>query len=258
MIGSDGNVSKYTPMGNHLDLTLNIFSNVSTHLAAINEQFAWADKVTPIDMVGNTVYQDKSPFKTNVVYVDISDIYSGWAIIADAYTAWQLSANFWRVDFRLYKIDNQDIQYYTITHNIEDINDAGTDTTDYSCCNNEKVVYTPTSSWVKVASISDLHLPAGDYTFDLHCKSASTVTVEFRLKINSTEYTGVSNSVADTWQIISLGVPTLTGSTDAMEIQVRDETNTNDVHLDCIQIKAETYTGQYRIRLFSGGLGLAG
>jgi len=254
-IGSDGNVSRYTTMGNHLDLTLNIYSNVSTHLTTINEQFRWADKVNPINTVGRTIFMDKSPFKTNVVYLDITDIYTGWAIIVDGYTAFQLSPNFWKIDFRFYKLDSEDIQYYTITHNIEDINDAGTDTADYACSNDEKVVYTPTTSWVKVASISALNIPAGDYAFDLHCYSDTTITAEFRIKIGVTEYSAQSNSTADTWEIIPLGIPTLTG-TDSFELQVRDETNTNPVHLDCLQIKCENYEGQYRIRFNSGGLGL--
>lgn len=236
-----------TSEGKNLHIELSIFNDIVTHRSALKEVFYNSDQVSESRQATGNLYIDTSRFKTNTIYVSIPDKYSGWAIPINQPTVINYP-NLTTYSIDLYKISDYDLQDYAVSLECEDNITAGTDTEDHSCSNKYKVVYTCAVADTEVIGTGALFLPDGDYKVELHCKSNSSITNTFQATIAGIAGGAVSNSVADTWEIQSLGVFTITDELDTLEINVVDATNTNTCELDVITITKEVYDYQYRAR----------
>jgi hypothetical protein len=255
-IGTDGRHITSSRSGNIFTISIAITANISIHQASLREQFRWAAYVQEVPQAGKPIYIDNSPFKTNTIYIDITNVYSGWAIpISPPRERNEGPGTVCFYDLDIFVIDNSDIQNYLVSLEAEDIMAGGSESevSEPQCSNGAYVEYTPTTSYVKVLDIDNCHLPEGSYSITVHAYSETTTTVLFYVKVGSTTYTATGNSTADTWEIIPLGTPDLSGD-DAIEIYVKDDSNTNKVRFDLIQFARETYTGQYRFRMDLEGL----
>jgi len=253
-IGTDGYLlSDIERRGNIL--SFDIVTDNSNIVSELREIFKQSGKILESERGGRTIYIDKSPFKTNTVYVQLDDVYSGWAIFTGIIPEYELCPGTYQYSITLCMIDDDDLANYTMAYECEDYNIEGTDTSDHTCSNNEKVVYTPDSTPTKIIEIADLNLPSGDYGIYIHTYSNTTKTVTFKGKNSDLDGSYTGNVQADRWEIVNLGTFPISDTSTGLEIWCYDSTNTNDVEFDLIWVKRENYTGQYRFHLDTGALG---
>jgi len=233
--------------GKILHIELSVFNDISNNRDLLREVFNESNMVSELRQATGDLYIDTSRFKVNTIFISISNYYKGWAIPIRQPTETN-SKNLLKYSIDLYKIDDYELQDYSISLECEDNITTGTDTSDHSCSNNHKVVYTCAVADTEVIGTNALFLPDGDYKVELHCRSNTTYTNTFKATVAGVAGSTVSNSAADTWEIISLGVFTISSELDTLEINVADATNTNTCELDVITFTTETYTYEYRAR----------
>lgn len=236
-----------TSEGKNLHLELSIFNDIQDHKESLKEVFFHSDMVSESNQATGNLYIDTSRFHVNTIYVSITDKYEGWAIPINRPTVTNYP-NLTTYSIDLYKIDDYELQDYAVSIECEDNITAGTKTADASCSNNYKVTYTCAVADTEVIGTGPLFLPDGDYKVELHCRSNTTKTNTFKATVGGVAGGAVTNTDADTWGIISLGVFTISDPLNTLEINVADATNTNTCSLDVITITKEVYEYQYRAR----------
>ena len=251
--GTDGVVTTFDEVNDLLNLRL-VVNNASSYLSDMRELFRYGNLVEEADATRTKVFVDNSLYKKNTMYVEISNVYTGWAVLTAEPTQEFISPTLFAYEIPFYRIQPKDIQYYTITLEAEDyLVSPATKTTDYQCSGNAKLTYTPTTSDVEIFDAGVGGLYAGDYQFLAHMKSVNTTT-EVQLKVNGVGYGRVGNNTADEWEIINLGTPTV-AATDTITLECRDLTNTDAIQIDLIQIQKEAFYGGRRLLMGIGSLG---
>jgi hypothetical protein len=233
---NDATEIKHIHNGLEHRVTIAVASNISDRRTEIREQCRHANRtsITPVPL-GHDILSDTSPFYSNTIYVQTND-YSGWAII---YSFKETGTQATRYEFDIGFYEIEDLSEHYINIEAEDNNSAGTDTTDTACSNDEKVVYTPTGSSVKVLDTAALNLPSGSYSFYACVYANTTSTVELQGVTPGTTGSFVSPTETDTWHVLDLGAFTISATTDDFRVNVRDTTNTNDIEIDYLLIRKE-------------------
>lgn len=238
---SDAVETRHVVTGKKHTATISVSANVSTHRTAVREQCRHHDRISEMPVPnGDIVYIDTSQHNSNTVYVETNS-YTGYAMIVnyseegDRPTLFRFTVTF---------AELCDLTQYYINLEAEDNNSAGTDTADSECSNGEKVVYSPTPSSVNVLDTGALHLDAGTYSAYACAYAETTHTGMLQGATPSTTGSWLGFSAAGEWEMIDLGNFTVSDGTDDIQLNVKDESNTNDIWIDYILIRKESSTAR--------------
>jgi len=183
------------------------------------------------------------------VYDDATTIPSGWYEVMEALDYTEPGG---APQLRKWSMGLQAQTYPFVTRQAENENVAGSVVADNTADGGQKVVYTPTTSDVKVldprnkAGAERVNLPAGTYSITARVQSTTTFDQLYRCKV--TDGTGavlttgaqVAATAAGAWQIVNLGTFTIADANAGanwFEIWVQGIAgHLNDVWLDRIRL----------------------
>ena len=216
--------------------------------AALRRLAFWAGKVAEQDGAWGSRYADRSPFRTNTVHLDMTGVHTGWAVFAGPVPETEVGTDASSFALSLCCLDDEDLRRHVMSYECEDHSLAGTAVSDAACSGNAKVSCTPSAEAVKLMEVPALHLPDGEYAVHLHARCLETATAAFRIVCGGFTGTWVGCTAPDAWEELLLGVPEVSSPDTGLELWVKDGENANAVELDLVQVRAENYTGQYRMR----------